>query len=255
MLNLTVVLKMALILSTFRNVVRGFSSNSISRWDFSKSKRQVLADSRLCSTSVSDIVVQSEKDIVDSMLYRIRECNRVPEEVRASLLSVEVEGQIVGKVTKKVAKLLCDSSPSSKKVFECIEDNTILTLSTEVGSTLESRTQAVMSIMENLRSQGIIKGWRDELLPLSKGFYDDPVLLVERAAAPFLGMQQYGVHINGIIKNEDKKMWMARRSATKSKYPGMLDHIVAGGQPAGLGLMENVIKECEEVRSSANQFK
>jgi hypothetical protein len=26
----------------------------------------------------------------------------------------------------------------------------------------------------------------------------------------------------------------------------MLDHLVAGGQPAGLGLLENVIKECEE---------
>eukprot|EP00984_Skeletonema_dohrnii_P003890 scaffold1339_cov129-Skeletonema_dohrnii-CCMP3373.AAC.1 len=29
-------------------------------------------------------------------------------------------------------------------------------------------------------------------------------------------------------------MWMARRSKTKSKFPSMLDHIVAGGQPAGL---------------------
>jgi hypothetical protein len=204
---------------------------------------------------LSDIDVKSEKDIVDAMLYRIRECNRVPEEVKLSLLDFVVEGQTVGKVTKKVAKLLCDSTPSSKKVFEYTEDRRSLTLSTDVDSTFESRTKAVMSIMENLRSQGIIKGWRDELLPLSKGFYDDPVLLVERAAAPFLGMQQYGVHINGIIKDEEEKMWMARRSATKSKYPGMLDHIVAGGQPAGLGLMENVIKECEEVSSFAYHFE
>lgn len=41
-------------------------------------------------------------------------------------------------------------------------------------------------------------------------------------------------------------MWMARRSSTKSKYPNMLDHIVAGGQPHGISPMENVIKECEE---------
>ena len=26
----------------------------------------------------------------------------------------------------------------------------------------------------------------------------------------------------------------------------MLDHIVAGGQPAGMGLLDNVVKECEE---------
>lgn len=39
---------------------------------------------------------------------------------------------------------------------------------------------------------------------------------------------------------------MARRSKTKSKYPGFMDHIVAGGQPAGLSLMDNVMKECME---------
>jgi 8-oxo-dGTP pyrophosphatase MutT (NUDIX family) len=30
------------------------------------------------------------------------------------------------------------------------------------------------------------------------------------------------------------------------KYPGMLDHIVAGGQPYGIAPMENMIKECGE---------
>lgn len=58
-----------------------------------------------------------------------------------------------------------------------------------------------------------------------------------------------GVHINGLVKGEDElppRMWIARRSKTKSKYAGMLDHIVAGGQPAGLSLMENVVKECME---------
>ena len=29
-------------------------------------------------------------------------------------------------------------------------------------------------------------------------------------------------------------------------YPNMLDNMVAGGQPIGLGLIENVIKECAE---------
>jgi len=95
--------------------------------------------------------------------------------------------------------------------------------------------------MTNLRSQGLISGWRDELLPLSGGFYDNPLVLVERAAAMFLEM------INGFVKMPDgtEQMWMARRSTTKSKYPGILDHIVAEGQPAGLGLMD-FFKECME---------
>jgi 8-oxo-dGTP pyrophosphatase MutT (NUDIX family) len=54
------------------------------------------------------------------------------------------------------------------------------------------------------------------------------------------------VTTNQGTNKEELKMWMARRSRTKSKYPSYLDHIVAGGQPAGLGLMENVLKECME---------
>lgn len=64
-----------------------------------------------------------------------------------------------------------------------------------------------------------------------------------------LGFMLQGVHINGLVKSNDgspPRMWIARRSQTKSKYPGMLDHIVAGGQPAGLSLIENVVKECME---------
>eukprot|EP01083_Nonionella_stella_P222604 794145_1 len=43
-----------------------------------------------------------------------------------------------------------------------------------------------------------------------------------------------------------ENMWIARRSPIKSTYPSMTDQIVAGGQGAGLGLMENVLKECQE---------
>ena len=41
-------------------------------------------------------------------------------------------------------------------------------------------------------------------------------------------------------------LWVARRSINKPNWPGKLDHIVAGGQPYGISVMENVIKECEE---------
>ena len=41
-------------------------------------------------------------------------------------------------------------------------------------------------------------------------------------------------------------LWVARRSVNKPNWPGKLDHIVAGGQPYGISVMENVIKECEE---------
>lgn len=67
-----------------------------------------------------------------------------------------------------------------------------------------------------------------------------------------MGTIQYGVHINGYTRSTKEsdgtgiKLWMARRSASKSKFPGMLDHIVAGGQPFGISPLENVVKECKE---------
>jgi 8-oxo-dGTP pyrophosphatase MutT (NUDIX family) len=191
----------------------------------------------------------SDEHVMRDMLHRVRECNRIPEHIRETVIDFTIDGVRVGKVTKKVANLLCESSPSDP-VFEINKsgDHEVLTLTDTVGSTVDARTNSVMSVMQNLKDEGIIAGWRDELYPLATGFYDEPILFVERAAAPFLGMLQYGVHINGLVKTEngEERMWIARRSATKSQYPGMTDQIVAGGQPAGLGLMENVLKECQE---------
>jgi hypothetical protein len=38
--------------------------------------------------------------------------------------------------------------------------------------------------------------------------------------------------VNGYVGGADgsKKLWVARRSASKQTWPGRLDHIVAGGQ-------------------------
>lgn len=193
------------------------------------------------------------------MLRRIRDVNSVPNDIKSSLIDFVVGGKKLGKVTPDICEMLCSSSPTmSGPIFKTVENkggsssshHIALTLTEAAGSTCQSRTNAVMSIMSHLRAEGTITGWRDELYPVSEGFYDDPIFLVERVAAPFLGAQEYGVHVNGLVKDDDQqgntKMWMARRSRTKSKYPGMLDHIVAGGQPAGLGLMENVVKECGE---------
>ena len=207
----------------------------------------------------------SEEKLVQDMLYRIRQCNNMPDEIKSSLIEFQVDGLLLGKVRSKIAEILCSikSRDKSLPIFEMKQfannNPTYLTLSTQAaGTTVESRTKAVASVMNELRSQGVITGWRDELFPVSDSFYSPPLFLIERAAANMLGILEYGVHINGLVKSTDgvsttnvvldppPKMWMARRSKTKSKYPGLVDHIVAGGQPAGLTLMENVIKECEE---------
>jgi 8-oxo-dGTP pyrophosphatase MutT (NUDIX family) len=211
--------------------------------------------------STTTSVAADEEQLMQDMLYRIRQCNNMPDEIRSSLIEFQVDGKMLGKVRPKVADQLCSvmapgtdapvfvemaKKPSSMSVAS----PSWLTLSEQgAGTTVESRTQAVASVVQELQRRGVVTGWRDELFPVSDSFYSPPVFLMERAAVSLLGILEYGVHINGIIRTEEgggELMWMARRSKSKSKYPGMLDHVVAGGQPAGLTLMENVIKECEE---------
>lgn len=206
------------------------------------------------SGHASSVQVRDEQ-VVKDMLYRIRQCNNMPESTKTTMLDFSIDSRTVGKVTEKVARLLCQSH-TTEPVFEIITTESqprVLTLTKSAGLTKESRTSSVMGVMNNLKSNGIITGWRDELYGLSSGFYEEPILLIERAAASFLGMLHYGVHINGIVRSEGK-IWMARRSETKSKYPGYLDQIVAGGQPAGLSLMENVLKECREEAGIPNDM-
>jgi len=188
-----------------------------------------------------------DPSLMDHMLFRINECNNMPNDI--NLVDFVVDGQKLGKVTPKVADRLCNTSPS---IFQMADSSSPLTLGKSAGNNTESRTKAVASVMEELRDSGYITGWRDELYPVANNFDNvkSPVFLIERAAASLLGVMEYGVHINGLVipedDNKEVRMWMARRSKTKSKFPSFLDHIVAGGQPAGLSLMDNVIKECEE---------
>lgn len=98
--------------------------------------------------------------------------------------------------------------------------------------TVKQRTAAVAGVLDTLRTQGMFSGWRNELYPVTSAFDKPPLLLLERAAAPYFGIRAYGVHVNGYVQKADgsKLLWVARRSKRKPTWPGMLDHIVAGGQ-------------------------
>ncbi len=70
---------------------------------------------------------------------------------------------------------------------------------------------------------------------------------VDRGAIPFFGIRAAGVHLNGLVQRPDGlHMWVARRAMDKLLDPGKLDHIVAGGIPAGLSPLRTLIKEAGE---------
>jgi len=107
-----------------------------------------------------------------------------------------------------------------------------------------SRTSAMADVLAELRARGLISGWRDEPYAVCEDWGTAPLFQMERAAFGTLG---YGVHMNGFVRDGDRlKMWVGKRAMTKPTGPGKLDQLVAGGLPAGIGVMDNLIKECVE---------
>lgn len=113
--------------------------------------------------------------------------------------------------------------------------------------TPDKRTNAVEPVMQALYKTGVIDSWVGEQYSISREFNGSSMMLLERAAVAFLGVQGYGIHLNGLVRKQAGIfVWVAVRSKSKPFWPGQLDQIVAGGQPEGMGLMENLIKEAAE---------
>jgi len=110
-----------------------------------------------------------------------------------------------------------------------------------------ARTAAVEAWLRELRAGGLFGDWREERYPVTPDLKRPPLMDMERAAVPSFGVRAFGVHLTGYVRRADGlHVWVPRRAYDKPTYPGMLDNTVAGGQPTGLGLMENVVKECAE---------
>lgn len=77
---------------------------------------------------------------------------------------------------------------------------------------------------------------------------DGPELArLDRGALPYFGVWSEGVHVNGLVRRSDEPwLWVAERAADKALDPGKLDHVVAGGVPAGLSPWETLVKEAAE---------
>lgn len=172
-----------------------------------------------------------------SLLDRVRACQAFnPDDYKAFV----VDGSIVGRVRAEAIIELADFGD----VF-IFEGDRVHMRQHIHGA--RARTEAMDAVNRELRDRGLIAGWRDEPYPVGTGFSDPPFFEMERAAVPFFGARGYGVHINGWVDAADgPHMWIGRRSLSKPTGPGLLDQMVAGGQPAGMALIDNVVKECRE---------
>ncbi|KAI3801898.1 hypothetical protein L1987_30015 [Smallanthus sonchifolius] len=172
-------------------------------------------------------------------VQKIGLCNRGSDK-RSDFIPFVIEDQIVGYVHNGFVAHLS----KFKDVFTIMKDNS-LTLQSAL-KTPESRTEALGNVVKCLGEE-VFPGIRNELYPVTSSYGGRVYFSLERAAAPYFGIKVYGIHMSGYVeKDGEKYLWIGKRSETKATYPGMLDHLVAGGLPHGMSCAENVVKECEE---------
>jgi isopentenyldiphosphate isomerase len=177
-----------------------------------------------------------------SYLDRIRACHSwQPGNYRPFVLAGDTRP--LGWVAQAFAKRLRDFP----RVFE-VTDKAV-TLLARYGD-FETRSAVLEETLRALHDFGEIPKWRGEDYGISRRWGAAPLFRMERGAVPLFGVLAYGVHVNGyVVAEEGPRLWVGKRAKHKAIAPGKLDHLVAGGQPLGLSLMENVVKEAGEEAS------
>ena len=114
-------------------------------------------------------------------------------------------------------------------------------------SNFESRSAAVARVLDALVADGTISDLRGEDYPVVTSWGQPPLLKIDRVAVAHFGIRSFGLHVNGFVRRADGlHLWIGKRATDRKIAPGKLDNLVAGGQPIGLTLDENLVKEAHE---------
>ncbi|MCI0731104.1 MAG: DUF4743 domain-containing protein [Chloroflexi bacterium] len=171
------------------------------------------------------------------LLALINECNSFCSE---QFVDFVISGNVVGAVHKDRLPLLKKHS----EVFQVFKDRVVLHPHLKTPKT---RTQAISQISRRWCAEGVITKWCNEPCRVGVTFGAAPLMLIDRSLTTFFGILGCGVHVNGIIrKNERLFMWVSQRVSQNAILPGELDLLVAGAQPANLSVWEIMTKESFE---------
>uniref|UniRef100_A0A7S3YNN7 Nudix hydrolase domain-containing protein n=2 Tax=Lotharella globosa TaxID=91324 RepID=A0A7S3YNN7_9EUKA len=203
-----------------------------------------------------------------SLLDAVQRCNEFDPSEYAPVF---VENQQVGFASEDLVRKLrgfttgVEIAPNPN-MYYTKGDQTVLSsnaifLAPEV-SNLRERTGVMEALIDELIIDGTIppekvRNELQDIYPLDSGWTGEPLLKIERAAMTYFGIPSYAAHVNGYVADaktgRPSALWLGRRALSKPTYPGLLDQIAAGGQPAGMSFDENVRKEClEEASLSAD---
>ena len=172
-----------------------------------------------------------------SLLERIEACHRWTPE---AYLPLVIGSAVLGRLRFDLVRRLRDFPRVFRVGAEAVELDPAL-------DDFAARSEAVAEVMRALSEAGEVGRWRGEDYTVVRRWGDPPVMKLDRGVVPDMGVRGFGVHLNGLVEGpEGLSIWVGKRALDKPTAPGKLDHIVAGGQPHGLGIRENLVKECAE---------
>jgi 8-oxo-dGTP pyrophosphatase MutT (NUDIX family) len=151
-----------------------------------------------------------------------------------------IGAEVVGWINRDLLPRLC----AFPGVFEVRADGAIM--SPKLAD-FEARSAALADVVDAFVAWGVVTKRRQEMFPVVTRWGAPPLAAVDRGAVLALGIKAFGVHVNGLVRRSDGvAVWVSRRSADRALDPGKYDHLIAGGQPHGIGIAENIVKESAE---------
>lgn len=112
-----------------------------------------------------------------------------------------------------------------------------------------ARSEALAGLAQALAARGHLR-IRGEAFDVRATPGGPVVATLDRGAVPAFGVIAEGVHVNGLVRRADGlHVWVGHRAAHKAVAPGKLDHLVAGGIPAGHTVEQTLVKEAGEEAS------
>lgn len=170
-------------------------------------------------------------------LDHIRDCNNWNP---ADFAPFYVDGERLGMIRPAFA----DHLRRWPEVFK-VESDSIHWI--HPAHTFDDRSRLLHDVLAALVEEGVIAYLHGERYPMTAGNRHHAVMLIDRACAPYFGLRAFGQHLNGFVREGERiAMWVGRRAADRRLYPLKLDNLVAGGLPWGIGLADNLRKECKE---------
>ncbi|WP_431858635.1 DUF4743 domain-containing protein [Azospirillum sp.] len=172
-----------------------------------------------------------------SFLDRIRACNTHDF---SAYRPFEVDGVRIGWIRHALAEELPDVDPGF------VVSAGRVTLAPEVRD-FEARSAVLAHAAAYVVEKGLARKLRGEFYPVLPKWGAEPLARIDRAVVAHFGIAAYGLHVNGFVRTPaGLELWVGRRAMDRGVAPGQLDNLIAGGQPIGLTLAENLVKEAEE---------